>query len=307
MIGENRVLILINNTAGTGRALDDIFDIISGYASKGYEPVVYPIIPGTELTSENIIDKYRGQVDTIMCIGGDGTLNHVMSSIVSMEADKRPVLAYIPSGSTNDFAKCLGIPDTREAAIDTAINGRLYSYDVGRLNGRYFNYVAAFGAFSEISYDTDQTLKNVMGYAAYVINAITKLPQNINYSCPMRIEYDGEAEEGEYVFGAVCNSVTVGGMKLFGRGGVKLNDGLMELLLIRAPKSFGELNSILTSLATGVDDNPYISSRLVSHVTFRSDNEVTWSVDGEYGGESRESEIEVLRKAVTIRRSGRKG
>ncbi len=300
MTKEKKVLILINNTAGTGRAQDDTFEIISGFAMKGYEPVVYPIIPGTELTSENIIEKHGEDVDTIMCIGGDGTLNHVMSSIVQMKTDRKPLLAYIPSGSTNDFAKCLGIPETREAAVDTAINGRPFSYDVGRLNDRYFNYVAAFGAFSEISYDTDQTLKNVLGYAAYVVNAVSKLPQNINYSCRMKIEYDGGEEEGEYVFGAVCNSVSVGGVKLLGRAGMKLNDGKMELLLIHAPKKLSELSAILASLATGTADNPYISSRLVSRVTFRSESEVTWTVDGEYGGESRESFIEVLEKAVTI-------
>ena len=174
---------------------------------------------------------------------------------------------------------------------------------MGRLNDRYFNYVAAFGAFSEISYDTDQSLKNAVGYAAYVINAISKLPQNINYSCRMRIEHDGKTEEGEYVFGAVCNSVSVGGMKLFGNAGVKLNDGKMELLLIHAPKSLSELNMILASLATGSTDNPYISFRLISRVSFKSDTDVTWTVDGEYGGESRDSEIEVLAKAVAIRRA----
>ncbi len=302
---EKRALILINDTAGTGRAHDDTFDIVSEFARKGYEPIVYPIIPGTGLTSEHVIDKYGDTVDTILCMGGDGTLNHVMSSIVSMKSDHKPVLSYIPSGSTNDFAKCLGIPDTREGAIDAAINGRPYAYDVGRLNDRYFNYVAAFGAFSEISYDTDQSLKNAVGYAAYVVNAISKLPKHIKYSCGMKIDYgNGETEEGEYVFGAVCNSVSVGGMKLFGKAGVKLNDGLMELLLIRAPKNLGELPTILTSLATGSTDNPYISFRLINRVSIKSDAKVTWALDGEFGGASKKSEIEVLDKAVVIRRKG---
>ena len=169
------------------------------------------------------------------------------------------------------------------------------------MNDRYFNYVAAFGAFSKISYDTDQDLKNAFGYAAYVINAIINLPQNISYSCKMRIDMGGETEEGEYVFGSVCNSVSVGGMKLFENVGVKLDDGKLELLLIRSPKNISELNSILTALAKGDTDNPYIIFREIESARFISDEEVSWTLDGEYGGESRETEIEVMRKAVTIK------
>ena len=211
-----RALILINRSAGTGHAQDDTLDIISRFACSGYEPVVYPIIPGTGLTSEKIIERYRDNVDVILCSGGDGTLNHVMSAVMELDTDKKPVLAYIPAGSTNDFAKGLNIPEGREGALMRAIDGTAFAYDVGQMGERYFNYVAAFGAFSEISYDTDQELKNVFGYAAYVISAIMKLPRNIGYSCHMRIEGDGISEEGEYIFGAVCNSFSVGGMKLFG-------------------------------------------------------------------------------------------
>ncbi len=296
-----RALILINNTAGTGRAQDETFDIISSFAQEGYEPIVYPIIPGTGLTSEKIIEKYDDDVDVIMCVGGDGTLNHVVSSVASMNVEKKPMIAYIPSGSTNDFAKCLGISDIREEAIKAAVSGRQFSYDVGRAGDRYFNYVAAFGAFSEISYDTDQTLKNVLGYAAYVINAITKLPQNMKYSRKMKIRYDDGEEEGEYIFGAVSNSISVGGMKLYDNENVKLNDGKMEMLLIRAPKKLGDYNGILSALATGSLDDPNISFRQITKASFHSTSKISWALDGEYGGESKDTEIEILKKAISIR------
>ena len=298
---HKRALILINKTAGMGHAQDDTLDIITKFAQNGYEPVVYPIIPGTELTSEAIIEKYRDGVDVILCSGGDGTLNHVMSSVMEFDTEKKPVLAYLPTGSTNDFARGLNIPEVRELAITRAINGTSFAYDIGKMDDRYFNYVAAFGAFSEISYATDQDLKNVFGYAAYVISAIMKLPQNIGYSCHMEIEADGIKEEGEYLFGAVCNSVSVGGVKLFGNMDVKYDDGKMELLLIHAPKNFGELNGILSSLATGGTDNPNITFSQISRAEFHSDEDVSWTLDGEYGGDKRDTVIEIRQQAMVIR------
>ncbi|MCR5774150.1 MAG: YegS/Rv2252/BmrU family lipid kinase, partial [Lachnospiraceae bacterium] len=280
---RKKALILINNSAGTGKGFDDVFDVVHLLAGKGYEPVLYPIVPGTKLTSEKLIEEYEGLTDMILCIGGDGTLNHVMNSVMNMKSSEKPIISYIPSGSTNDFAKCLGIPDTRTKAIRTAINGSPFSYDVGRLNEHYFNYVAAFGGFAEISYETDQNLKNVIGYAAYVINAIINLPKSIGYAHTVNINADGDSWSGEYVFGAVCNSISVGGMKLFENADVEFDDGLMELMLIQSPKNLSELNVILSALATGSIDNPYISHRQVKKVTISSESDISWTVDGENG------------------------
>ena len=166
---EKRVLILINKTAGVGKAGNYTMDIVTRFAKAGYEPVVFPILPEDGITSESIIYQYDGRVDAILCSGGDGTLNHVVNSIMRMK--NKPVLSYIPAGSTNDFAKGLGIPGVRARAIEAAVDGKPFSYDVGKMNGTYFNYVAAFGAFSKVSYATDQELKNVLGYAAYILSS----------------------------------------------------------------------------------------------------------------------------------------
>ncbi len=295
---RKKALVLINKTSGTGKAGNDTLDIATLLAEKHYEPIIYPIIPGTELTSEILIEQYKDKVDMILCSGGDGTLNHVLNSMMCIE--NRPLLSYIPSGSTNDFAKGLGIPAIREKAIDVAVNGIPISYDVGRMNDKFFNYVAAFGAFSKVSYATDQELKNVLGYAAYVISAIAELPQNIGYSCHMRIEADGVMEEGEYVFGAVSNSASVAGMSIFADEDIHQDDGFMELILIKAPKNLAEFNAIVAALATKEPDNPYLTYRQVRQVRFISEDEVEWTLDGEFGGSFTDTKITVINKGMTI-------
>ena len=295
---KKRALILINKTSGTGRAASETLEIATALAQKGYEPIVYPILPGSNLTSEVIIPQYDEKVDMIMCSGGDGTLNHVMNAIMHMK--KKPLLSYVPSGSTNDFAKGLGIPSSKAKAIEVVSKGMPYTYDVGRMNDKYFNYVAAFGAFSKVSYATDQDLKNVLGYAAYVISAIADLPQNIGYSCHMKIEADDLYEEGDFIFGAISNSASVAGMTLFADSDIKQDDGFMELLLIKAPKNLAEFNAVIAALATKEPDNPYIIYKQVKSAKFVSDDETEWTLDGEFGGAFKETEIEVVEKAITI-------
>ena len=298
MADRKKALVLINKVAGTGKGANDTLDIATKLALAGYEPIVYPILPGTELVSEPLIDMYDGDVDLIMCSGGDGTLNHVMNSVIKMK--KKPLLSYVPAGSTNDFARGLGIPSVRSKAIDIAVNGVPFAYDVGKMNDKYFNYVAAFGAFSQISYATDQDLKNVLGYAAYIISAVAELPQNIGYSCHMTIEADGVTEEGDYIFGAVSNSSSVAGMPLFADDSIRQDDGQMELILIKKPKNIAEFNAIVGALAIKEPYNPYLTYRQVKSVKFVADQEVEWTLDGEYGGSFVETDVSVMNKAVTI-------
>lgn len=295
---RKKALVLINKTSGTGKAGNDCFDIVIMLAEKGYEPVVYPIIPGTDFSSEKLLAEYDGKVDLILCSGGDGTLNRVVGAMMEME--KKPLLAYIPSGSTNDFAKGLGIPAVRSEAIELAATGSPYTIDIGKMNDRYFNYVAAFGAFSKISYATDQDLKNVLGYAAYIISAIAELPQEMSYSSHLRVVADGVNDEGDYIFGAVSNSASVGGMNLFGDTDIKPDDGRMELMLIKAPKSFQDLNGIISALATKQEGNPYIIFKQVRYANFFSENDIEWTLDGEFGGAHKETVIQVINQAVTI-------
>ena len=295
---KKRALILLNLVSGTRKASSNIMEIVTRFANNGYEPVVYPIIPGTDLVSENILAGYEGKADLVLCSGGDGTLNFVIREVLKMK--ERPCLAYIPAGSTNDFAKGLGIPLEFNRALDAVFHGRKFSYDVGMLNDRFFNYVAAFGAFSAVSYATDQQLKNVLGHAAYIVSAVADLYQHINYTCHMRIETEGSVLEDDFIFGAVCNSISVGGIEVFRGFNVSLNDGKMEMLLIKAPKNPTDFQGILNALLKGTLDHPFITFRQISNVTIYSDGDTAWSLDGEFGGVHEEVHIQVMDRAVTI-------
>lgn len=297
---RKRALILLNLSAGIGKAGTFTMDVIRKTVENGYEPVVYPIIPGKGLTAEKIIPDYEENTDLILCSGGDGTLNHVIRALMKMKV--MPLLGYIPAGSTNDFAKGLGIPVDFEKALSMIFNGTQFRYDVGSLNGQYFNYIAAFGAFSKISYATDQQLKNILGHAAYILNAMLEFNEHIRYSCHIRVETDDGNEEGDYLFGAVCNTFSIGGFTLFKGTNVRLNDGKMELLLIRTPKNPAELQEILNAFLTGTMDHPCITFKQVSGLRMTFDTEIPWTLDGEFGGAHKEVSIRVHHQAVNIMR-----
>ena len=300
-MNRKKALILLNREAGKKKGPLSILNIIDRAVSENYEPVVFPIIPG-RLNSEDILQDMDTRTDLVICIGGDGTLNHVVSGTMLMK--KKPVIGYIPAGSTNDFSKSLGIPLGLPKALDAIFCGRQFSYDVGRMNGGvYFNYTAAFGAFSEISYGTDQKLKNVLGYAAYILTAASALYENLSFKRHIRIEADGFSEEGDYLFGTVSNSVSIGGMDFLKSFDVKLDDGKMELLLIRSPKKAVELSNIISALLRGDVNDPHISFHQITRVSMIAEKELAWSIDGEYGGSMIRTDIEVLPGAVTIMRA----
>ena len=297
---RKKALILLNGAAGTGKAGANTWMIIKKFAEKGYESIVYPIIPGTDLVSETLLDEYEGRADIVLCSGGDGTLNHIIQKVMKMTV--KPRIAYLPAGSTNDFARALGIPIEFEKALDVALQGKVFSYDVGSLNGKFFNYIAAFGAFTAISYATDQQLKNILGHAAYIVSAVSDLYENMHYSRHMKIECDDFHMEDDYIFGAVCNSAYVAGFTFFKNMDVSLNDGQMEILLIKTPKTLDDVQGILNAIQRGTMDHPFITFKHISNVKITSTEGTSWTVDGEFGGCYKEVEIQVNRQAISIMR-----
>ena len=215
-----------------------------------------------------------------------------------MTLEQRPPLAYLPSGSTNDFAASLHIPTVPSQAAALAADGTPRALDIGCHNGRYFAYVASFGAFTRSSYSAPQSAKNALGHFAYIIEGLKDLDSLRPYRCC--VEADGEIFEGEFIFGGVCNSTSLGGLVKLDPERVKMDDGKFELLLLRMPKTPAELQKLIVSLSKMQYDSPGVIFRHVDRVTLTTDDDIPWSLDGEYAASEPRVDIHLLPGAIQL-------
>ena len=262
-------------------------------AKAGYDVTIY-ITQGAQ-DATRVARERAGEFDRIVCAGGDGTLNEVITGL--MQAETRPVLGYVPAGTTNDFAFSLGISKVpAEAAV--AAGDTLQALDIGRFNDRYFNYIAAFGAFTEVSYETPQQTKNIFGRAAYIIEGIKALTNIKTYH--IRVNSAETQMEDDFIYGMVTNTVSVGGFKTIRPDGVALDDGLYEVLLIYPVENPMELQWLANDLLThNIESNRFAYFR-TSKISFSSDDEVTWTLDGEFGGALHNVQITNCSRAITF-------
>lgn len=289
------LLFIYNPQAGQGKARGKLADIVNAFSTNGYLTTVYPTqAPGDATGLVRTIGKRYGR---IVCCGGDGTLHEVVAAL--MEMDAPPVLGYIPAGTTNDFSRNLDLPRDMAQAAEIAAAGPTMRCDMGRFNGHSFVYVAAFGAFTDVSYDTPQQFKNLFGHLAYVLEGIGRLGSIRSWN--MRVEYDGGELEGEFIFGMVSNTRSVGGFKGWPAQEVELDDGQFEVILVRAPKNPLELQAILHSVITQSPggDGPLVGFHTRS-LKLTCGEEVAWTLDGEYGGSHREVQVENVQKVLEL-------
>lgn len=289
-----KMLFIVNPRSGKGQIKSSLLEILDIFHRAGYEPTVH--ITQDVLDAKETVKAKAAEYDSIACSGGDGTLNETVSGL--LEAGVSVPLCYIPAGSTNDFASSLKIPKNMKKAASLIADGRQFQCDVGSFNERYFNYVAAFGAFTEVSYATPQQMKNVLGYQAYIIEGMKKLT-SIKPAI-MIVEHDGERIEGEFLYGMISNSTSVGGFKKLVGKSVQMDDGVFEVTLIRKPKSTLELQDILTSIIAADMSSEALFTFKASQLTIYSPAEVPWVLDGEYGGAPREVQVKVKEKALAI-------
>lgn len=291
-----KLLFIYNPNSGQRAISDKLSWIIEYLSSKGIFPTIY----ATQKSGDcrEIVEKYGKDFDNILISGGDGTLDEAVSG--ALKADIDPVISYIPTGSTNDFAKTINISPDIEKATKTAVRGNIKRIDVGKINEKYFVYVAAFGALSDISFSTDQDVKNIIGRSAYIVEGIKKLlPIQSMESYTAEIEFDDEMVNGEFIHFMASNSVSVGGFNLFdGRAG--LTDGLFEVTLIKKPESLADLNKIIHSLSTG-ESTDMVIQRQAKNIRVKTEKNVSWSLDGEFGGKTTDCRIEVVGQRVNIK------
>lgn len=236
-------------------------------------------------------------MDLILCSGGDGTLNETICGMLALK--DQPPLGYIPAGSTNDFAVSLQIPKDMERAALNVVNGAPFAVDVGSFCGdRNFVYIAGFGAFTEVAYATSQDRKNLLGHPAYMLEALKSISSIKPYHMLVQWE-EGELEE-DFVFGMVTNTRSVGGFKNLVNQTVALNDGAFEVLLIRMPKTPGDLSNIISHLFLKEEPNEYVYRFKTASICFQSAAPVDWVLDGEYGGTRTQAQIGCLREKIRI-------
>lgn len=287
-----KLLFVYNSHAGKGLIKGNLCEIVDIFTKGGYDVTVYPT--QAPLDGYEKIKNEAGEYDIVVVSGGDGTLSEAVQGLME-QADKIP-LGYIPAGSTNDFAVSMSIPTKMTGAAQNIINGVYFDYDVGEFNGQYYVYVAGFGAFTDVSYETSQNAKNVFGHMAYIAEAIRRLPKYTG--CSMTVEHDGEIIEGSFILGLISNSISLGGMKKLISDGVCFDDGLFEVILVKTPTSPLALQSLLTEAALNkLSEKNFITFK-TSRVIFKSDSDIAWTLDGESGGLHKKVEIINHKQAV---------
>ena len=289
-----KMLFVMNPYAGTRQGAKNATDIISIFNRADFETQVY--ITASQGDAARATRDRAGSVDLVVCSGGDGTFNETVTGILESGVDV-PV-GYIPCGSTNDFATSLSLPTDVRKAAQAIVEGRPVAYDVGRFHDRYFSYVASFGAFTKASYATPQNVKNALGHMAYILGGISELSQIRKER--VRIEMDDKVIEDDFIFGAVSNSTSMGGILTLDPKQVDMRDGKFELLLVRAPKSLAEIGECLQALQSQKYNCGMITFLSTEKLKVYAKTSMPWSLDGERADGREEIEIENLHHAIRL-------
>ena len=291
-----KLLLIVNPMAGKSMYKEGLGDALAILAKGGYETTIR-FTEGTGHAAA-LAQELGEQYDVVACIGGDGTLSEVMEGVVNLE--KQPLIGYFPLGTANDVATTLKLPKSNiTAAAERIVNGTPMSFDLGTFgNDGNFTYVAAFGAFTDVSYATPQQEKQALGHFAYVLEGMMRLPKIA--SVHAKVEYDGGMIEDDFILGGLVNSTSVAGLIHLDPSKIRLNDGLFELTLLRLPKNLSDLRTILRDLMNQDYTGPFFKIVPTSYAKFTFNKPVAWTRDGESGGEHMEIEFRNIRNAVKI-------
>ncbi|MDD3404565.1 MAG: YegS/Rv2252/BmrU family lipid kinase [Hespellia sp.] len=289
-----RLLFIYNPNAGTGLLKPKVSDIIDIFVKGGYEVTVYP----TQCYHDALrkVTEYEETYDLVVCSGGDGTLDETVTGMMKRK-DRTPI-GYIPTGTTNDFANSLHIPKDLLDAAYTAVHGTPFACDIGGFNDDVFVYVAAFGLFTDVSYETKQEAKNMLGHLAYVLEGAKRIFNIPSYR--IKVTANNKVIEEEFIYGMVTNSKSVGGFKGMVGKDVVFDDGEFEVTLIRTPKNPIELNEIIAALIGMQANSDYMYTFKTDRIVFESIEEIPWTLDGEFGGEHDLVEIMNMKQELEI-------
>lgn len=290
-----KMLFVYNPNAGKGALKAKLADVVDIFVKAGYEVVIYP----TQCYHDalNKVAKMEDGYDLLVCSGGDGTLDEAVTGMMKRPPEKRIPIGYIPAGTTNDFANSLHISRDILKAAYAVVHGKEFACDVGRFNKDIFVYVAAFGLFTDVSYQTDQKLKNVLGHSAYVLEGVKRLLDVPSYH--IKVTCQDMVIEDDFMIGMITNSKSVAGFQGITSKDVEFDDGEFEVTLIKRPKNPKELQEIITAMLVEKYDTDYMYTFRASELTLETEEEIPWTIDGEFGG--RHSKVLVRNKKQALK------
>jgi diacylglycerol kinase (ATP) len=288
-----KLLFIFNPTAGRGKIKGKLYEIINTFVKHGYKVTVYPTQNKGDATS--IITRESEAYDLLVCGGGDGTLNEVISG--QMLSGKSIPIGYIPAGSMNDVAHSLKISREVKKAVANIITGVPKTMDIGKFNDRYFIYVAAFGAFTDVPYTTSQKNKNMIGVLSYYLEGIKKISDL--KAKHVKVQFDDKVIEDDFIIGFITNSLYIAGLKNMSYDKTSLNDGKFEMLLIKMPKNIFDLEAIISALINTKINEKYMYYIQASNLSIVSDT-MEWTLDGEFGGMYDRVEVSNCNSAIEV-------
>ena len=291
---DKQVLLIVNPNAGRGKVQKRIPEIKEDLMKTGYDVDI--INTRKNFSAKDIITEYNKKPDIVICCGGDGTVNDLVSAVMSLE--DKPKISFIPLGTINDFARTIGLSRKKFFTQGILNNYSEKKSDIGKINEKYFNYVAAFGAFTAVSYVTSQKLKKILGKFAYFIVAVKYLFKIRSYKINLNI--DGEKIEKECIYGSVSNSKSIGGFQWFRKRDIAINDGKFEVLLIKKPKHKIQYISIVFDILFRRYQSNNFFYRQGSKIEITSEKSLSWTVDGEFGGRTKDAKISNCKEAITF-------
>ena len=289
-----KMLFIMNPYAGMRKANRYLTDIVSIFNRAGYAVRIH--MTAGQGDAAAVAAQNAADADLIVCAGGDGTFNETINGVLKSGADTP--IGYIPCGSTNDFASSLKLPTNPLKAAQLIVEGTPKRFDVGKFGDRYFSYVASFGAFTKASYATPQNVKNALGHTAYLLEGIQEISQL--KPSHVRIELENRVIEDDFMFGAISNSTSVGGILTLDPKQVDMTDGKFELLLVRAPKDLIELHECVLALQKQQYNCAMMTFVSAPKLTVHADPKMLWTLDGEREAGHTTIEVENLHHAIRL-------
>lgn len=291
---HKKLLLIVNPVAGTMKAKNALFTITNIFCKADY--LVTTLITKHRGHACDIAKSHSHEYDLVVCCGGDGTLNEVISGVLA--SGIQTPIGYIPAGSTNDFASTMGLVSNPSKAAEIIVEGKPHNIDIGLFGNTYFSYIASFGAFTAASYSASQEMKNVIGHMAYIFEGIKELPTI--HPTHVKVTTSDSIHEDDYIFGSITNSTSVAGIVKLKSDIVDLSDGVFEVILVKNPKTIAHLNKIIHSISTSDFNNDMFEFFKASELTVCMDEPISWTLDGEHMPEIKEISIQNLHGVISL-------